>query len=328
MFDFLRQEYAAARLRAMKGELLGRGRFLKLVGANSVHEIANLLEGTDYESVFYHTLGKDITVIENELDKLYVKLLEKIKGFYYGKEKCILDVFLEEWILKNLKLMVRSLLGGERFDEFFIPVGEFDVEGLRRSGSMEEFIGKLKGTDYYEPVYSGYRKLENFGPHIIDFYLEEWYARMFLNIIEGMKEKEILLSYLKTRNDFLNLRNIYRSIAFKKDLSEFFLQPSHVRREWFRLGSVEVFLEKLRSLKYDLGGMTELEDDIFFEIALGRNLERMVERFLNVSPFDTGLLLYFLVRKRNEINRIKVITRFVVEGLDRRMLKGLLWLGE
>ena len=328
MFDFLRQEYAAARLRAMKGRLLKREKFLKLMGATSLSELVNLLEGTDYEPIFHHILQKDVMVMENELDRLYVKLLEKIKGFYHGKEKWILDILLKEWVLRNLKLVVRSLLGGERFDEFLIPVEGFDLERVSGSRSMEEFVSKLKGTDYYEPVYSGYRELKEFGPYIIDFRLEECYVRMFLYTIEEAKEKEILLSYLKIRNDLLNLRNIYRSIISKKDLGEFFLQPSHVQREWFKVESVELFLEKMRFVKYDLRGVAELEDDLLFEIALGRNLERVVEKFLNVSPFDTGLLLYFLVMKRNEINRIKVITRFVKEGLDKGMLKWLLGLGE
>jgi vacuolar-type H+-ATPase subunit C/Vma6 len=39
-------------------------------------------------------------------------------------------------------------------------------------------------------------------------------------------------------------------------------------------------------------------------------------------------LLYFLITKGNEINKIKIITRFVKEGLDREDLKILLGVEE
>ncbi|NIO22477.1 MAG: hypothetical protein GTN38_00435 [Candidatus Aenigmarchaeota archaeon] len=328
MFDFLRQEYAAARLRAMKGRLIDKTKFSKLAGAKSVSEIANLLEGTEYEAVFYHGKEKDITGIENELDKIFVGLLEKIKGFYYGKEKEILNTFLKEWEIKNLKLLIKSILAGEDWSGFLIPMKGMEIESLAKSKDVEDLTNKLKDTDYYEPIYSGYRKIDQFGASIVDFHLEVLYSNMFSGVMREAKEKEILRSYLKTRNDFVNLRNISRSIIFKKDLSEFFLQPSNVRREWFKLTSVEALFEKLRSIKFGVKDLTSLEDDTLFEMALGENLEREVLRFLRMSPFDTGLLLYFLITKRNEINRIKIINKFVREDLDRKDLKVLLGLKE
>jgi len=328
MFDFLRHEYAAARLRAMKGRLIDRAKFYKLVKAKSVSEVANILEGTDYEAIFYHGLEKDTPGIENELDKIFVGILEKIKRFYYGKERRVLDIFLKEWEIKNLKLLIKSILVDEDWSGFLVPVKDFDLEGLAKSRDVEDLTNKLKDTDYYEPIYSGYRKIDQFGTSIVDFYLELSYVRMFWGVVKEAKEKEILRSYLKTRNDFVNLRNISRTIIFKKDLSEFFLEPSNVRKEWFKLGSMEALFEKLGSIKFDVKDLANLEDDTLFEITLGENLERAVSRFLRMSPFDTGLLLYYLITKRNEINKIKVITRYVKEGLDRKDLKILLGVEE
>ncbi|NIO21527.1 MAG: hypothetical protein GTN76_12495 [Candidatus Aenigmarchaeota archaeon] len=328
MFDFLRQEYAAARLRAMKGRLIEKAKFSKMANAKSVSEIANLLEGTDYEAIFYHGLEKDILWIENGLDKIFVGLLEKIKRFYYGKERKVVGIFLKEWEIKNLKLLIKSILAGENWGGFLVPIEGFDLEGLSKSKDIEDLTNKLKDTDYYEPIYSGYRKIDQFGTSIIDFYLELLCVKIFLGVVKEAKEKEILRSYLKTRNDFVNLRNISRSIIFKKDLSEFFLEPSNVHKEWFKLGSIEALFEKLRSIKFDVKDLTNLEDDTFFEITLGENLERTISEFLKMSPFDTGLLLYFLITKRNEINKIKIITKFVKEDLDRGDLKILLGLKE
>lgn len=328
MFDFLRQEYAAARLRAMKGMLIDRTRFLKLANAKSISEIANLLEGSDYEGVFYHGLEKDLMEIENDLDKLFVDLLGKIKRFYYGKERRIIDVFLREWEIRNLKLLIKSILAGEDWSGFLVPLEGLGFEGLAKSRDVEDLINKLKDTDYYEPLYSGYRKIEGFGTPIIDFHLERVYVKVCLNVAKEAKEREMVLSYIKTRNDFLNLRNVSRSIIFKKDLSEFFLEPSNIRMDWFKLGSIEALFEKLRSIKFGLKDLAYLEDDTLFEMALGRNLEDVVSKFLRFSPFDTGLLLYFLIMKRNEINRIKVITKYVKEDLDRKDMRVLLGLGE
>jgi V/A-type H+-transporting ATPase subunit C len=328
MFDFLRQEYAAARLRAMKGKLIDRAKFSKLVKARSFSEIANNLENTDYEAVFYHGLEKDILGIENELDKIFVGILEKIKRFYYGRERRILDVFLKEWEIKNLKILVKSVVSGEDWSGSLVPVEGFDLEGLAKSGDVENLTNGLKDTDYYEPIYSGYSKIDQFGTSIVDFYLELSYVRMFLSVAKEAKDKEILHSYLKTRNDLLNLRNILRSIIFKKDLSEFFIEPTNVRKEWFRLGSAEALLEKLKSEKFGIKNLTSLEDDTAFELAMGKNLEKIVSDFLMISPFDTGLLLYYLITKRNEINRLKVITRFVKEDLDREDLKMLVGVEE
>jgi vacuolar-type H+-ATPase subunit C/Vma6 len=328
MFDFLRQEYAAARLRAMKGRLIDRANFSKLARAKSVSEIANNLEDTDYEAVFYHGLEKDILDIENELDKIFVGLLEKVKGFYYGGERKVLDIFLKEWEVKNLKLLIKSVVSGEDWRGFLIPLKGFDAEGLGKSGDAEELINKLKDTEYYESLYSGFKNIDRFGLPLFDFCLESAYSKCCLEISKGLKEREIIISYLKTRNDLINLRNISRSITFKKDLSEFFIEPTNVRKEWFRLGSSEALMEKLKSGKFGIRDLTDLEDDTAFELAMGKNLGKMVSGFLMISPFDTGLLLYYLIAKRNEIDKIKIITRFVKEGLDREDLKILLGVEE
>jgi V/A-type H+-transporting ATPase subunit C len=328
MFDFLRQEYAAARLRAMKGRLIERTKFSKLARSKSVSEIANNLENTEYEAVFYHGLERDMGGIENELDKIFVKLIEKIKGFYYGKEKEILDVFLKEWEVKNLKLLIKSVVSGEDWRDFLIPLEGLDIEDLGKSGDVEELINKLKDTEYYEPLYSGLKDIDQFGLPLFDFFLERAYSKCCVELSKGLKEREIIISYLEVRNDLINLRNISRSIAFKKDLSEFFIEPTNVRKEWFRLGSPEALTEKLKSKKFGIGDLTGLEDDTAFELAMVKNLEKMVSNFLMVSPFDTGLLLYYLIVKRNEIDKLKIITRFVKEGLDREDLKILLGLEE
>jgi vacuolar-type H+-ATPase subunit C/Vma6 len=328
MFDFLRQEYAAARLRAMKGRLIGRTKFSKLAKAKSLSEIAHNLENTDYETVFYHGPEKDMPGIENELDKIFVGLLEKIRGFYYGREKRILDIFLKEWEIKNLKLLIKSVVSGEDWRGFLVPLKGFDAEGLGKSGDAEELMNKLKDTEYYEPLYSGFKDIDQFGLPLIDFFLESAYSKFCLEISRGLKEKEIIISYIKTRNDLINLRNISRSITFKKDLSEFFIEPTNVRKEWFRLGSAEALLEKLKSEKFGIRDLTGLEDDTTFELAMGKNLEKTVSDFLMISPFDTGLLLYYLITKRNEINKLKIITRFVKEDLDREDLKMLVGVEE
>jgi|GEM_PF-1761364 len=328
MFDFLRQEYAAARLRAMKGGLIDKAKFSKLGKAKSISEIANILENTDYESVFYHGIGKDIMEIESGLDRIFVGLLERVKGFYYGKERNVIDMFLREWEMRNLKLLIKSIVVGEDWSGFLVPLKGFDLEHLSKSGNVEELISKLKKTGYYESLYSGYKNIEEFGLPVIDFHLESAYSRMFLEGLKEIKEKELLVSYLRKRNDLINLRNVSRAIVFKKDLSRFFIEPSNVKKEWFRLGSLEALMEKMKSKGFDVKDIGSLEEDVFFELALGRGMERLVSRFLNVSPFDTGLLLFYLVMKRNEINRIKIITRFVKEGLDREDLNMLLGSGE
>lgn len=328
MFDFLRQEYAAARLRAMKGRLIDRAKFSKMAEARSVSEIANHLENTDYEAVLYPGLEKDIVWIENELDKIFVGILEKIKGFYYGREKQILDIFLKEWEVKNLKLLIKSVFSGEDLKDFLIPLKGFHIEDLVKSNNTEELVNRLKGTEYYEPLYSGLKKIDQFGVPFIDFCLERVYSKYCLEIADKLKEKEIVISYLKVRNDIINLRNILRSIIFKRDLSEFFIEPTNVRKEWFRLGSIEALLEKLKSEEFDIKDLTTLEDDTAFELLMDKNLEKLVSKFLMDSPFDTGLLLYYLVMKRKEINKLKIITRFVKEGLNKEDLKMLVGVEE
>ncbi len=328
MFDFLRYEYAAARLRAMKGRLIDKSKFSKLVNAKSVSEIANILEKTEYGPVFYHGMEKDAESIENDLDVLFVKTLEKIRGFYPEDGKNMVDIFLKEWEVKNLKLLAKSVFSEEDWKGFIVPVVGFDTEEVLKTSGIEGVKNKLKGTVYFEALSEAQKKFERFGPQAIDFYLDIAYSKICIKIIEGLKDKEMFLSYVKWRNDLINLRNIMRSIIFKGELRDFFIEPTSIPKEWFGLQSTEALFEKLKSKKIFVSDIKNLEDDLIFETASGRYLEGMVLKFLHSSPFDEGLLLYYVVMKRDEVNKLKVITRFVKENLDRKDLKILLGMME
>jgi vacuolar-type H+-ATPase subunit C/Vma6 len=325
MFDFFRHEYAAARLRAMKGRLIKKQNFVKMADSRSFPELISLLEGTEYDEIFYHDLKKNVIEIENGLDKHFVNVLRKVRNFYPERDKVMVDVFLNEWEMKNMGLLIKSVLTGENLKDFVIPTDGFDWKGLKDSENLGELATKIRGSAYEKVIEKGQGKVEQFGIPVIDFYLEEAYVKKCLKLIGYVNGKEMFLSYFKMRNDLVNMRNVLRGIMLKKDFSNFLLKPSHVSKEWFKISSPDSLLERA---KKDAGlkmkGLARMEDDLLFELALGENLESLVSKFLFTTPFGAGLLLYYIVTKRSEVNSIKAITKFVKEDLDRKDLKTLL----
>ena len=77
----------------------------------------------------------------------------------------------------------------------------------------------------------------------------------------------------------------------------------------------------MKRMGLDIKDVSQFEDDLVFELFLWKNMEELASGFLRTSPFGAGLLLYFIIIKRGEINKLKVITKFVKEELDRKDLK-------
>jgi vacuolar-type H+-ATPase subunit C/Vma6 len=73
-----------------------------------------------------------------------------------------------------------------------------------------------------------------------------------------------------------------------------------------------------------LSEFVKTNDDFWLEMAFKDSLDDLGLRSIRASPFDLGLTLYFLIMKRNEVNRIKIIARFVKEGLPREDLKKII----
>jgi len=120
MLRFFRHEYACARLRAMKGRMLKDDMFSKLVVSKSFPELAGLLEKTGYEKVFYNAMEKGSVSIENLLDRFFVDMLKKIRGFYPEKDRTMLDFFIKEWEIRDLSIIVKSIDGGYDTSRFLL----------------------------------------------------------------------------------------------------------------------------------------------------------------------------------------------------------------
>ncbi len=334
LLDSFKLAYASTRMRAMKGRLFQNQNYAKLIQANSVADLANMLEGTEYGHVFSNGLKKNIIELESDLNKFFVDLLYRISDYYPKSYERVLNLFLMEWEIENLKIIIKSIESGLDHSDLIIPMKGFAFHELAKSKSIEELASKLKGTKYDVVVEKAYKtKYKELGYPFIEFSLDKFYNEFCLGKIKKIKEKEIALDFLVHKNDMINLRNIIRGVLQNNDLSEFVLKPSTIKDHWFKLKKIDALLEVIRESKdlkiseNILSEFVKTNDDFWLEMAFKDSLDNLGLRSIRASPFDLGLTLYFLIMKRNEVNRIKIIARFVKENLPKEELKKIIGTG-
>jgi len=161
----------------------------------------------------------------------------------------------------------------------------------------------------------------------VDINLEDYYSKWFVERISGLDDENLFSIYIERRNDIINLRNVLKRIIFKNDMKCPIIEPSSVTEEWMKFSSTEALFQRLRYLRgIWIKDISHLEDDILFELVTWKGMEDLAGEMIRSSPFGVGLLLYFILMKRSEINKLKIITKFVKEDLDRKDLRYLLGL--
>jgi len=143
--------YLNARVRALKGRLLGRAQLDEALAAGSLDELVTFLDGTPYVTAVEEALAArpGIAGVEEGLRRDFQLTVDRVLRAAGGRARRLLEAALGRWELFNLKAVLRGLharAGVEASVAATIPFGRLDevaLEEIARQGDVRGAVDLL-----------------------------------------------------------------------------------------------------------------------------------------------------------------------------------------
>ncbi len=338
--------YVCARVKAKKSSLLTKDNYPKLLKMD-LNEIGRFLGETQYneEMAELGTRYSGVNLIELGTSRNLARVFSQIIEYSTGELKEMLSAYLTRWDFWNIKTILRGKQYGaaeEDIQEDLVAAGEMsgkDLNYLLSLESLEEVLEeaiRLKELAIPERIMTQFEsdgKLTN-----IEDYLDKvYYSRLLDTIRPSTKPKRLFLSFIRKEIDMTNLSTLLKlkkgGVAPEK-MVDYFLEGGEelTVAELNHLGSLETdqMIEELADHSF----YEDIQDELveFKEtgsltnamLALDRHLIDQSSRFSHVYPLSVLPVLDFLLRKKIEVDNIRVIARGKEGGLDTEVIEDLL----
>jgi V/A-type H+-transporting ATPase subunit C len=222
MNPYIAYEALNTKLMTQKGRLLDEDSFEKIMGCSTVEQVTEVLF-TRYdlkryvENVKMHDLHRDD--LETLLNRYKVSVLENILHYCSGPYRDFILVFLMEYEIYDITLILRKIARGEQLDDIeshFIHSEKYSVvqyAKLKASRTVLQFIENLKGTPYYNPLKTVTDTDAVRREFHIEMKLQQLYYGTLLAKAEKLsaEDKRIADDLIGLKIDFLNVQWIYRA---------------------------------------------------------------------------------------------------------------------
>ncbi len=330
----------AAKIKAMKGRLLGEADYNTIASMQSVQEFFSWLKMTpSYNKVFERASD---AMHRGEIEKLLQLALyddyARIYTFAGPGQRRFLKVYFKRYEIQIIKTFLRFIFDHRdiTFDTSLIPAhfsqqSSVNLLELSRCKNLEQFFEVLKGS-IYATLLSPLRDIE--GASLFDYELS--LDIYFFRYLWKQKDKVLKSSELKaitkiygTQIDLLNILWIYRSRRFYNvDSGRMYanLIPIHYRlnaafiRRLIECASLTEYLELLGKSFYGRA-LASIEqsardsDDALSRIygQLMKKLRRMAAR---KYPYSLAVIDEYLFLREEEINDLTTAMECIRYGLD------------
>lgn len=205
-----------------KGRLLDEDSFEKILGCSTVEQVTEVLF-TRYdlkryiENVKIHDLHRDD--LETLLGRYKVSVIENILHYCSGPYRDFIMVYLMEYEIYDISLVLRKIAVGEALDDIeshFIHSEKYSAvqySKLKASRTVAQFIENLKGTPYYIPLKTVTDTDAVKREFHIEMKLQQLYYKTLLAKAEKLssEDRSIVNELIGLKIDFLNVQWIYRA---------------------------------------------------------------------------------------------------------------------
>lgn len=336
--------YVTARVRAKKANLLPRDTYPKLL-ARDVNEIARTLQEGEYGAEIDHFAGKasGALLIERatrlNLGRTYAQLLDISEG----ELKTMIGLYLERYDVVNLKTLVRGKFAGAPAEDIsaeFVPVGSIPLarlEAMARLETLGDVLAQLSDTSFGRAIKAALGEagtpttlvdLEN----AVD---KTFYEHLVLGYTPSGRSQRAFYAFLQREVDVQNLRTILRlKAADIPDFAPYFIEggASLTRDRANRLmrATKEEFATEIANLKFG----KRLEDGVRAYLdgkglnplitALDKALIESADDFGHVAPLSVLPVVDYILRKKVEVDNLRIIAHGKESGLSDEVIEGLL----
>jgi len=350
--------YVVARVNAKKGYLFSKDTYQKLM-MMEIPEIARFISESTYGSEVHELASKytGLDLVEYALNLNLARTYHGIIEFSTGDLRKMLSMYLERWDVFNIKTILRAKSYEERFGESkedvheqalatLVPAGVFDLPFLvsvLNASTIDEAIEKLEVTWFYQPLLETKEKikeLKKVAPFEEVLY-KAYYKYLLSTIRETTNPNKLFLDFVKKEIDTINLSTLFRCFY------EGGLSTSEVAQLMIP-GGLELDIEKLKNIaslenlealesalaKYsfysDIKDSFALIEKVHSVNPVVRELERHLlkssETFSHIYPLSILPIISYILRKKVEVDNIRIIARGKESGLEEEVIQRQLML--
>lgn len=325
----------ATKIRGMDAKLLKEEDYQTIAAMKTVTEVISWLNDhsvygkflEQFDEGFYHR-GNIEKILVTSLYDDYIRLYR----FSNQKQKDFLKLFMKRYEVELINHCLRIVFNHYHmtFDldykkPFFDKFSKIRIERLVTSENIEDLIGNLKETEYYEPLK---RVLDSGAKELIDYDLAlnlYYFSAMWKRgkKLLDKKEQEVYLKNLGNQIDLMNLSWIYRSKKYyhlpEKDIYPMLI-PIQYRlsvgqmKELCEAPGLEEFFRVLNE-KTPYGRKYHFDEENSIEKMVDAWLAHLYVMAYRKHPYSIASIHNYLFRKEKEINTITTAMECIRYGL-------------
>lgn len=349
-----RYAFINAKLRARISKLLSVDILERFVNAPTLHDALAHLRGTPYGLLeeIYNKTG-DVKACEFELFKQEVKLYREIEGYMEGEVVDVVRALVTSYEIENLKNALRFFFtrrvkaqGREAELNYLYQekiIHEFDPIRVATAQSFANVVEELSTTPYAQILEDCRDSVEREASLFpVEVAFDHYYYRNLIESAEnlGKADRQEALRLFGVEIDLQNINWIIRFKSFYNLPLEKVMSlsiPSGFKGteksiiEAYSSQSIRDILEGIVRRSYPGVATllsTPVEDThsrlLLIERILEEILNHEVLRILSGYPFTIGIILSYLILKKNEVRRIRIILLAKQLKLPKERIRGLI----
>ncbi len=352
--------YANARVRAMTGRLLEPGVFKELMAAPDYNRALAVLEETEYGEDLEHFMleGARPTIVDRAFNRNLIRNFGKIKDFFTGRPRELVDILLSRWDLYNLKTVMRgmrALVPKQEIQRILVPIGALDEAVLLEIMNQPDLRACLDAIVVFSlewPVPYGRAITEHLTEYlrehdlsVLELALDKFHYRNVIELLKGGDANTGLVrEVVRMEVDSINIATLMRVCGLEMESlrpEDLFVPGGTLEgpegfARLMALGQPERVYEALLSRFPEYREALQAawrEFDEREEKAFEDELQKYeIRKCLGMSkdPLGIGVIINYMWRKYMEITNLRIIMRGKSIGLIESQIRKelLLWEGE
>lgn len=338
--------YATARVKARKSTLIPRSQYEKFL-VMELPAIARYISETAYNKEIsdLSTQYSGLDLIEMATYQNLARNYREVLGFCGGKLRENIEKYLAIWDTWNIKTILRGLSYGASRDEIMedlVPAGTFSKDDLKEmvgSDSIETLLDHLKGTKFYKCIMDARTSDGTVDLMTFENEMDGDYFVSLLTITDDSRWLARTLDrFFREQIDVVNLKVMFKLkyAALESDYTLKFIIPGGyelseaVLKRLAMTDSFESFVNELKTFKFwsyiKEPAERAMEEETLNPVmnALDDYHIRTATKFGKLHPLSILPFLDYFIRKKIEVDNIRIICRGKQAGLSHDLIKSML----
>lgn len=339
--------YACTRVKAKKRFLLSKDTYSRLL-VMDVHEIGRFLGETQYreEVTRYGSRYAGANLVEVAITRNLGATYSSILSFTTGHLREMVRDYLKRWDMYNVKTILRgktTKVKDEDIIDTLVPAGAFSEDYLKAflaMSTIQELMDSLAKEPALRITPELTREVVDTGRLAsLEDHLDKVFYSDLLKVVKRTEKADALLNqFIRREVDVTNLKVLLKLKAEKI--------PEEQIAKYLIPGGMEFSIEKLRSMASTEGIAPILDElerssmaqdikgaiDTFrsdrklsgMTIALDKSLIKASEKFAHFYPLSVLPIVNYMIRKKAEVDNIRIIARGKQAALPTNVMESLL----